>query len=101
MEKEGEAGALGMSAVSEVGKEGVCGRAGELEVLLEPASGRNQVWRGEVGTLDCVWREKRGCERLKHPGHTMLLVCAVVLNLIFPSLVIPILEMRKAEVHNG
>lgn len=97
MEKEGEAGALRRSAVSEVRKEGVCGRAAELE----PASGRSHVWRGETGPLDCVWREKGGREGLKHPGHTMLLVCAVVLNLIFPSLVIPTLEMRKAEVHNG
>lgn len=36
----------------------VCGRAGEIAVPLEPASGRAQASRGEMGTLDCVWREK-------------------------------------------
>lgn len=72
---------------------------------MEPASGRVQVWRGEMGTAGCVWREERGHEGLKQPGPTQLLICTVVLNLIFPireaSLVIPILEMGKADVRNG
>lgn len=36
----------------------VCGSGGETELLLEPASGRVPDWRGEMGILSCVWKEK-------------------------------------------
>lgn len=56
-----------------------------------------------MGTLGCVWREKRGREGPKQLGLMMLLIRAVVYA-IFPvceGSLVPILEMWKAEVQNG